>query len=105
MSARADQAPRHQDAQGEGNSRIVSTRIRTMARGRPRHPDVLTPAVWRVANAVRHGMTNAAISRRLHISLWMAFFEDVDGQILALMAQVGFAIRCTDPRRNCSRTM
>jgi hypothetical protein len=33
-------------------------------------------------------MTNAAISRRLHISLWMAFFEDVDGQILALMAQV-----------------
>ena len=40
-----------------------------MPRGRPRHPDVLTPAEWRVANAVRHGMTNAEISRRLRISL------------------------------------
>ncbi len=40
-----------------------------MPRGRPRHPDVLTPAEWRVANAVRHGMTNAEISRRLHVSL------------------------------------
>ena len=40
-----------------------------MPRGRPRHPDVLTPAEWRVAHAVRHGMTNADISRRLHISL------------------------------------
>jgi DNA-binding CsgD family transcriptional regulator/catechol 2,3-dioxygenase-like lactoylglutathione lyase family enzyme len=38
-------------------------------RGRPPHPDVLTPAEWRVANAVRHGMTNAEISRRLNVSL------------------------------------
>jgi DNA-binding CsgD family transcriptional regulator/catechol 2,3-dioxygenase-like lactoylglutathione lyase family enzyme len=38
------------------------------ARGRPRHPDVLTPAEWRVANAVRHGMTNREISRRLRVS-------------------------------------
>src|SRR5438067_6379558 len=37
-------------------------------RGRPPHPDVLTPAEWRVANAVRHGMTNREISRRLRVS-------------------------------------
>jgi DNA-binding CsgD family transcriptional regulator/catechol 2,3-dioxygenase-like lactoylglutathione lyase family enzyme len=37
-------------------------------RGRPRHPDVLTPAEWRVANAVRHGMSNQEISRRLKVS-------------------------------------
>ena len=38
-------------------------------RGRPRHPDVLTPAEWRVVNAVRHGMSNPQISRRLNVSL------------------------------------
>jgi DNA-binding CsgD family transcriptional regulator/catechol 2,3-dioxygenase-like lactoylglutathione lyase family enzyme len=38
-------------------------------RGRPRHPDVLTPAEWRVVNAVRHGMTNRTIARRLGVSL------------------------------------
>jgi DNA-binding CsgD family transcriptional regulator/catechol 2,3-dioxygenase-like lactoylglutathione lyase family enzyme len=31
-------------------------------RGRPRHPDVLTPAEWRVVDAVRHGMTNRQIA-------------------------------------------
>jgi DNA-binding CsgD family transcriptional regulator/catechol 2,3-dioxygenase-like lactoylglutathione lyase family enzyme len=40
-----------------------------MKRGRPRHPDVLTPAEWRVVHGVRHGMSNRAIGRRLHISL------------------------------------
>lgn len=33
-------------------------------RGRPRHPDVLTPAEWRVVDAVRHGMTNRQIAER-----------------------------------------
>ncbi|MFJ7218540.1 VOC family protein [Amycolatopsis sp. NPDC098790] len=33
-------------------------------RGRPRHPDRLTPAEWRVVDAVRHGLTNAEIARR-----------------------------------------
>lgn len=37
-------------------------------RGRPRHPDVLTPAEWRVANAIRHGMANKEISRRLRVT-------------------------------------
>ncbi len=40
-----------------------------MPRGRPRHPDVLTRAEWRVVNAVRHGLTNRAIARRFDISL------------------------------------
>jgi catechol 2,3-dioxygenase-like lactoylglutathione lyase family enzyme/DNA-binding CsgD family transcriptional regulator len=40
-----------------------------MGRGRPRHPDRLTPAEWRVVNAVRHGMTNGEIRRRLRVSL------------------------------------
>src|SRR3954447_11275397 len=40
----------------------------TRPRGRPPHPDVLTPGEWRVVNAVRHGMTNIEIGRRLRIS-------------------------------------
>ncbi|WP_132208116.1 VOC family protein [Kribbella steppae] len=37
-------------------------------RGRPRHPDVLTPAEWRVVDMVRHGMSNREIARRRGIS-------------------------------------
>lgn len=37
-------------------------------RGRPPHPDILTPAEWRVVEAVRHGMTNREIARRRGIS-------------------------------------
>lgn len=37
-------------------------------RGRPRHDDVLTPAEWRVAEAVRHGLGNAEIARRQGVS-------------------------------------
>jgi catechol 2,3-dioxygenase-like lactoylglutathione lyase family enzyme/DNA-binding CsgD family transcriptional regulator len=43
--------------------------MHAMKRGRPPHPDVLTPAEWRVVHAVRHGMTNREIGRRLHVSL------------------------------------
>ncbi|MBL8771129.1 MAG: hypothetical protein JNK30_07065 [Phenylobacterium sp.] len=38
-------------------------------RGRPRHGDVLTPAEWRVVEAVRHGLTNGQIATRRRISL------------------------------------
>jgi DNA-binding CsgD family transcriptional regulator/catechol 2,3-dioxygenase-like lactoylglutathione lyase family enzyme len=38
-------------------------------RGRPADPDVLTPAEWRIVNAVRHGMSNRMIARRRGISL------------------------------------
>ncbi|WP_130384008.1 VOC family protein [Kribbella sp. VKM Ac-2569] len=38
-------------------------------RGRPRHPDVLTPAEWQVVHAVRHGMSNREIARRREVSV------------------------------------
>lgn len=38
-------------------------------RGRPPHDDVLTPAEWRVVDAVRHGMSNPQIARRQGVSL------------------------------------
>lgn len=37
-------------------------------RGRPAHPDILTPAEWRVAEGVRHGLTNPQIAARQSIS-------------------------------------
>ena len=40
-----------------------------MPRGRPRHDDVLTPAEWRVVEAVRHGMSNRTIAARQGVSL------------------------------------
>ncbi|HEY9219918.1 MAG TPA: LuxR C-terminal-related transcriptional regulator [Phenylobacterium sp.] len=38
-------------------------------RGRPPHPDVLTPAEWAVVDALRHGMSQREIARRRGISL------------------------------------
>jgi catechol 2,3-dioxygenase-like lactoylglutathione lyase family enzyme/DNA-binding CsgD family transcriptional regulator len=38
-------------------------------RGRPPHNDVLTPAEWDVANAVRHGLSNRRIAVRRGTSL------------------------------------
>ncbi len=40
-----------------------------MLRGRPPHDDILTPAEWRVVEAVRHGLTNRAIAARQGVSL------------------------------------
>ena len=37
-------------------------------RGRPPHDDILTPAEWKVAHAVQHGMTNRQIAERKGIS-------------------------------------
>lgn len=36
--------------------------------GRPRHPDILTPAEWRVLDELREGGTNAEIAVRLGVS-------------------------------------
>ena len=38
------------------------------SRGRPRHPDILTPAEWRTVDAARHGMSNSDIARRHRVS-------------------------------------
>ena len=43
--------------------------VRSRDRGRPPHPDVLTPAEWRVAEWVRHGLTNRAIAMRQGVTL------------------------------------
>lgn len=37
-------------------------------RGRPRFEDILTPAEWRVADAVRHGLSNPEIARLQGVS-------------------------------------
>jgi DNA-binding NarL/FixJ family response regulator len=37
-------------------------------RGRPPHPDVLTPAEWRVLGWIRHGLSRRAVADRLQIS-------------------------------------
>jgi catechol 2,3-dioxygenase-like lactoylglutathione lyase family enzyme/DNA-binding CsgD family transcriptional regulator len=41
----------------------------TRSRGRPRHPDVLTPTEWRVADLVRHGLSRRQIAERSGVSL------------------------------------
>src|SRR5690242_7360890 len=39
------------------------------ARGRPPHPDILTPTEWRVLDLVRHGVSNRRIARAQGVSL------------------------------------
>lgn len=41
----------------------------TNPRGRPRFDDLLTPAEWRVLEAVRHGLSNPQIAQRLGVSV------------------------------------
>ena len=38
-------------------------------RGRPAHPDVLTPGEWRVVEAVRHGLRNREIALGQGVSI------------------------------------
>jgi DNA-binding CsgD family transcriptional regulator/catechol 2,3-dioxygenase-like lactoylglutathione lyase family enzyme len=40
----------------------------TQRPGRPRHDDVLTPAEWKVAELVRHGLTNRRIAAAMNVS-------------------------------------
>jgi len=59
-----------------------------MPRGRPPHPDILTPAEWRVVEGVRHGMTNPDIARRLGHSN-----DAVKFHLANAMAKLGFTRR------------
>ena len=58
------------------------------SRGRPPHPDVLTPAEWRVAEAVRHGMTNRLIAQRQGRSL-----DAVKFHVANALQKLGFSSR------------
>ena len=57
-------------------------------RGRPRHSDVLTPAEWRVVEAVRHGMSNPTIARRQGVSV-----DAVKFHVSNALAKLGFVSR------------
>lgn len=56
--------------------------------GRPRHDDVLTPAEWKVAEQVRHGMTNRRIADRMGISL-----DAVKFHVGNTLSKLGFSSR------------
>jgi DNA-binding CsgD family transcriptional regulator/catechol 2,3-dioxygenase-like lactoylglutathione lyase family enzyme len=58
------------------------------ARGRPRHDDVLTPAEWRVVEAVRHGMSNPLIAQRQGVSV-----DAVKFHLSNAMAKLGMTSR------------
>lgn len=57
-------------------------------RGRPPHADVLTPAEWRVVEAVRHGMSNPVIARRQGVSV-----DAVKFHVSNALAKLGLASR------------
>ena len=64
-------------------------------RGRPPHPDILTPAEWRVVEAVRHGMTNSEIAKRRGISL-----DAVKYHVANALLKLGFSKRAELRRWN-----
>ncbi|MHA3792060.1 LuxR C-terminal-related transcriptional regulator [Sphingomonas sp. YL-JM2C] len=57
-------------------------------RGRPAHPDILTPGEWRVAKAARYGMTNRQIAERHGIGV-----EAVKFHIANILLKLGLARR------------
>ena len=64
-------------------------------RGRPPHPDVLTPGEWRVVEAVRHGLGNREIAARQGVSL-----EAVKYHVANALHKLGFASRAELRRWN-----
>lgn len=56
--------------------------------GRPPHPDVLTPAEWKVAELVRHGLTNRRIAVAMAVSL-----DAVKFHVGNALSKLGFAGR------------
>lgn len=57
-------------------------------RGRPPHPDQLTPAEWRVVEAVRHGMSNPVIAKRQGVSV-----DAVKYHVANALSKLGFSSR------------
>ncbi|HEX6741138.1 MAG TPA: LuxR C-terminal-related transcriptional regulator [Sphingomicrobium sp.] len=60
----------------------------TTGPGRPRHDDVLTPAEWKVAELVRHGLTNRRIAERMGVSL-----DAVKFHVGNALSKLGYASR------------
>lgn len=60
----------------------------TVGPGRPRHDDVLTPAEWKVAEQVRHGLTNRRIAQRMGVSL-----DAVKFHVGNALSKLGFSSR------------
>lgn len=58
------------------------------SRGRPRHDDLLTPGEWKVAEFVRHGLTNRQIAERMSISI-----DAVKFHVGNALAKLGFSKR------------
>ena len=57
-------------------------------RGRPPHPDVLTPGEWRVVEAVRHGLGNRDIATRQGVSV-----DAVKYHVANALQKLGFSSR------------
>lgn len=57
-------------------------------RGRPPHPDVLTPAEWSIVDALRHGMSNGTIARLKRVSR-----DAVKFHVTNAVAKLGLADR------------
>jgi DNA-binding CsgD family transcriptional regulator/catechol 2,3-dioxygenase-like lactoylglutathione lyase family enzyme len=64
-------------------------------RGRPPHDDILTPAEWRVVEAVRHGLTNPAIARAQGVTI-----DAVKFHLANAMAKLGLSGRADIRRWN-----
>ncbi|HKJ61593.1 MAG TPA: LuxR C-terminal-related transcriptional regulator [Hyphomicrobiales bacterium] len=58
------------------------------SRGRPAHPDILTPGEWRVAEGVRHGLSNPEIAARQSISV-----DAVKFHVSNILGKLGMASR------------
>lgn len=59
-----------------------------MPRGRPKHPDVLTPREWEVLSLLREGLTNPQIADRLGISENGAKYH-----VLEILSKLGVSSR------------
>lgn len=57
-------------------------------RGRPAYPDILTPAEWRVAEFVRHGLSNRAIAELQGVST-----DAVKFHVANVLGKLGMARR------------
>lgn len=57
-------------------------------RGRPPHDDQLTPAEWRVAELVRHGLTNPKIAALMGVSV-----DAVKFHVANVLVKLGFSSR------------